>query len=506
MKPELIAHLQDFEFFAENFLKIRSKSGQIKPFIMNRAQRHIHNCLERQLKEIGMVRAVVLKGRQQGCSTLIEGRFTQKTVIRKGTKTYILTHEQEATNNLFEMTRRYIDYMPEGLIPKPDALAATKLHFKALDSGYAVGTAGNKGAGRSSTIQLFHGSEVAFWPHAEEHAKGVMQAVSREKGTEIILESTANGIGNYFYNIWHSAMSSESEYQAIFVPWYWQDEYSHHMEGFEPTSEENELLQQYGEDGLTNDHLIWRRLKIAEFSKDWELGLEQFKQEYPMTAAEAFRNPIENAFLSSLYVMRARKNQVETESALSIGVDPAISDKDACTIVRRRGRRAYKLEKFYNHNTMQIAGRVAKVIDEEKPAHVYIDMIGIGAGVVDRLLELGYDMVQGINVANRASNREKYKNKRAELWGEGRDWLMQDMPVEIPDDDGLHGALCNIGYKFNSNNQLQLESKDDLRKRGLPSPDEADALMLTFAGGFYDVAQPDIYTPPPPTREDGMFY
>ena len=80
-----------------------------------------------------------------------------------------------------------------------------ELIFGVLDSGYKLGTAENKSAGRSSTIQLFHGSEVAFWPNAAEHAKGIMQAIPDAFNTEAILESTANGVGNYFHQQWQKA-------------------------------------------------------------------------------------------------------------------------------------------------------------------------------------------------------------------------------------------------------------------------------------------------------------
>jgi hypothetical protein len=485
LTDEQILSLDNLEVFAPAFLKIRSKSGEIKPLVFNQAQRYIHSRLEQQLKLTGKVRACVLKGRQQGCSTYIQGRYSHKVITKKGIKAYILTHEQEATNNLFEMTKRYMDGLPEGLAPEAEASTGSKLYYKVLDSGYTVGTAGNKGAGRSQTIQLFHGSEVAFWPHASEHAKGVMQAVSRDEGTEIILESTANGIGNYFYHMWLGAMAGTSEFQAIFVPWYWQIEYIADDYGFKPTEEENELLDHYGRDGLSVKNLAWRRLKIAEFSNDYDVGLEQFKQEYPMTASEAFRNPIDNAFINSVHVMRARKAEVDSDAKLIIGVDVATSDVDKTAIIRRRGRWAGKLEKFNNHNTMEICGKLKRIIIEEKPEKVYIDCIGIGAGVVDRMQEMGYTQVEGVNVGRSANDKERFKNLRAELWQECSDWLSQEMAVQIPDDDELHGELCSLGYKFNSNGQLQIESKDDLKARGMPSPDGADALCLTFYGGFY---------------------
>jgi hypothetical protein len=858
-----LATLKDLTKFAPAFLTIKNKAGRPIPFELNQAQLYAHGRLEAQLKEMGRVRALVLKGRQQGLSTLIQARFFHKVITVRGQKAFILTHEAEATKNLFEMTKRYYETLPAGLCPEADRSSAKELRFTQFDSGYSVGTAGNKSVGRSQTIQLFHGciaegtkvyepiyggirnieqfkvgdsvlthngniapisyistqdkpcvsvilrtltkfpliatkehrfwtktgwkelgdinvgdsigypiceitdtnntlylpkaplrshgggrqsackdvmnvdynfgrlvglylaeghiklqstapyypayisfavhrnevartvewllpfndyyssisvrdrkdsltsvvilygnrlasfinqlcgrttgkhlpwnwrimgkefcrgllhayisgdgssydtdrrvrassicnaitvslrdiaaslgygwasieykeagkrrnrnekeqytfslcgdgasrlayeigkptvkirnaktksikrnaantteiwngyawlriksiddvgikkvydfevdhddhsyctihaathnSEVAYWPTAEEHAKGVMEAVSNEPGTEIILESTANGIGNYFHQMWQSAKTGTSEYQAIFVPWYWEAGYTAKHEGFRLDEEEQALLDFYSHDGLTIDHLAWRRLKIHS-SHDNDAAKERFYSEYPMSAEEAFRNPIDNVFINAKYVMRARKNDVQSDTALIIGVDPAISDKDKTAIIRRRGRQAYNLETFRNHNTMEIAGRIAAIIRQEQPTKVYIDCIGVGAGVVDRLIEMGFSMVEGINVGRTANNKERFANLRAELWSEMRDWLYQnELPVQIPDDDELHGALCSLGFKYRSNEQLLIESKDDLRARCMPSPDEADALSLTFFAGVYNM-------------------
>ncbi len=501
---ELRAILSDYKSFAQNYLVIRPKSGQIKPLILNRAQIYAHDKLEAQLKTQGFVRAMILKGRQQGMSTNIQGRYFWKVLTKKGIKAYILTHEAEATKNLFEMTQRFYDKLPSGLCASADKASSKELYFSKYDSGYAVGTAGNKGAGRSQTIQLFHGSEVAFWPNAEEHARGVLQAVSNESGTEIILESTANGIGNYFYNMWKAAESGQSEYIPIFIPWYWQSEYTSSDEGFHSTDEEQFLLNHYSKDGLTKSHLAWRRLKIAEFSNDFDIGIESFKQEYPFNANEAFLNPIANVFINAKHVMRARKNKIDSDAKLVIGLDVALGDTDKTAIIRRKGRVAYNLETFRNMNTMEIAGMVKHVIEKEKPYRVYIDCIGVGAGVVDRLREQGYYFVEGVNVARSANRKDKFRNLRAELWSEMRDWLMQEMDVQIPDSDELHGDLCNLGYKYDSSGRLQIESKDDLKARGMPSPDTSDALSLTFYSGFYEQESATRVTIIPKPRP-GMF-
>lgn len=449
------------------------------------------------IKPIGKIKVIdlqtsektfIAEGLVSHNSTYVQARYFHKVITQQGKKAFILTHEAEATKNLFDMTKRYYDSLPPGIAPKSDAANAKELYFKSLNSGYSVGTAGNKAVGRSQTIQLMHASEVGYYPHAEEHAKGILQAVSNEPETEIIMESTANGIGNYFYNMWTSATSGQSDFQAIFIPWYWQSEYTANPRDNDVvslTEDEQILLDQYGYDGLSIEHLYWRRRKLHEFSNDHETAIELFSVEYPMTALDAFRNPVADRFIKADLINRARKQRVESSSPLVIGVDPAISDNDRTAIIRRKGRLVYGLETFHNLNTMEIVGAIRRMIDKDHPSKVCIDCIGIGAGVVDRLLEIGYSCVEGVNVARRANCSDKFKNLRAELWSDMREWLAQDAPVQLPDSDELLGDLTSLGYKFDSSGRLQIESKDELRKRGMKSPDCADALALTFAVGDY---------------------
>ena len=215
-EDKIIRLIKSLPLFAQHFLNIRTKSGRIESFRFNRAQKYLHERIEAQLKDFGRVRALVLKGRQMGSSTYVGARFFHKVCTSQGKKAFILTHEAEATKNLFDMTKRYYDSLPQGLVPVPDASSAKELNFKTLNSGYSVGTAGNKAVGRSQTIQLMHASEVGYYPHAEDHAKGILQAVPNEKGSEIIMESTANGIGNYFYNMWMAASSGQSFRTAVY--------------------------------------------------------------------------------------------------------------------------------------------------------------------------------------------------------------------------------------------------------------------------------------------------
>ena len=469
----------DFPFYARNCLRVRSKSGETQAFELNKAQQFIHACIERQKTETGKVRAIVLKGRQQGVSTYAEGRLYWKTTHRSGVRAFILTHEADSTSALFEMVERYHDLAPDFVKPMTGASNARELIFSKLDSGYKVGTAGNKSVGRGTTIQYFHGSEVAYWPNAAEHAKGILQAVPDEDDTEIILESTANGIGNYFYQQWQRAEAGDGPFQAIFVPWFWQPEYRKSGLGVTRSPEEEKIVELFG---LDNEQLAFRRSKIAELSADGGDGLFAFRQEYPMTAQEAFQVSGGDSLIRPETVMQARQAKVLAHGPLIVGVDPARFGDDRTAIIKRRGRSAYDLVTYDKTSTMEVAGLVNAIIKNERPAQVAIDVGGLGAGVVDRLLELGHgDVVVPINFGGSSLDPERFINRRAEMWWNLRDWLDGDMPVMIPDRDDLHSDLCAPFYKYDSQARRKLESKDDMKKRGMRSTDCADALALTFA-------------------------
>ena len=290
----------DLAAYAAECLTIRSKTGELVPLAFNRAQQHIHDALERQRRATGKVRALILKGRQQGCSTYVGGRFYHRVTHTRGVRVFILTHEDAATQNLFEMVERFHAHCPADQRPSTGAANARALDFEALDGGYKIGTAGTKGVGRSSTIQLFHGSEVAFWPHAETHAAGVLQAVPDMPGTEVILESTANGFGNFFHQTWADAEAGENDFVPVFVPWFWQEEYRRPVPaGFAASEEEREHAALYG---LDDAQLAWRRAKIAQLK---DAGL--FRQEYPASAAEAFQQSGHDSFIAPALIARARR-------------------------------------------------------------------------------------------------------------------------------------------------------------------------------------------------------
>lgn len=491
---------QDFQVFAAECLKIKPKIGGLVGFTLNAAQQYLHARLEKQLAETGKVRALVLKGRQQGVSTYTEGRFYWKTSKKHGMRCFILTHEQDATDNLFDIAARYHQCDPTA--PKTKAANAKELDFAALDSGYRVATAGTKAVGRSQTVHYFHWSEVAFSPNAKDHAAGVLQAVPDLPGTEIILESTANGVGGLFHEMWQEAETGQSAYQAIFIPWFWDDGYRKEVPpGFVLTEEEQNYKAAYK---LDDSQMSWRRSKIIELRSEF-----MFKQEYPATAAEAFQVSDGAGYIPAEIVLAARKASFEGFGPLIIGADPARFGDDRFSLARRRGRKVFKVESRARLDTVEGANWVKQVIDTEKPSAVFIDAGGMGAGTLDILHSWGEPytrIVRGVNFGGspmeqviEMENGDKEpgpKNRRAEMWTRSREWLEQVGGADIPDSDSLQADACGPRYKYDTQQRLVLESKEQMRARGLRSPDEWDAVALTFA-------EPVVELTPPKPRVGG---
>jgi hypothetical protein len=473
LERTLAALIEDVALHCETCMYILDKNGVRLPLRLNRAQRYIHQRIEEQLKRTGKVRALVLKGRQQGASTYIGARFYCKVSTAPGQRAFIIGHEQKATDNLYRMVRRYHEHNP--LAPSTSATNAKELVFGQLDGGYKLATAGSKDVGRSNTAQLLHASEFAFWDNAAMHLAGLGNTISDNPDTEIVIESTANGVGNHFHLMWQDAEAGIGEYIAIFCPWYWQDEYRATVPpDFALSAADTEYMQTYG---LDLAQMAWRANKIQTYGAGSEW---LFDQEFPATASLAFRSATTDPLISPNLVMAAVNSSYrERTGALIIACDPAEYGADRTAIAFRHGRTLYRIEYHSHKGTMEVAGMLAEYWRQYQPDALFVDKIGIGSGIVDRLKELNVPVI-GVNSAERAADPEKYANRRAEMWWRMKDWLA-DTPCRLPNDSALIADLSAPSYKYNSNGSRLVESKDDMRKRQVRSPDGADAVAMTFA-------------------------
>lgn len=481
---------RDLLEYAPRFLKIRLKTANednvmLAPFALNRAQRHLHEVAERQMRERGFVRIIGLKGRQQGFSTYVSGRGYWRVSRRRGFYAMTMTHLDSSTQALFGMVKRFHENMDSRLKPHAKLDNANELYLDGLDSRFGVATAGSKGVGRAHTIQYFHGSEVAYWRHAAEHAAGILNTVPKGgRGTEVWLESTANGMGNYFHAQWMLAVKGESDFEAVFVPWFWEPGYTSPVRSSLMLTADDEEYQRVH--GLSLEQMQWRADKIAEMndgSGDAEARIA-FMRDYPATPDEAFIVSDVESLIRGQWVMRARRTVVSATGHAVWGCDPAGEGKNRYAIVSRKGRKAEIVARWRGMNTVQSAHRVIKLIQDHQPAYFCFDAVGgYGNELYNHLAQADLGQTQVIPVfgGDPADDETLYFNKRSECWGRTAEWLREPPYPQLPDDDELHADLTGPRLVPDTKGRKKLESKDQMRKREIPSPDVGDALAYTFA-------------------------
>jgi hypothetical protein len=249
------------------------------------AQRGFIEEVERQYNLGLPVRVIILKARQMGMSTATEGTLFNWCFLHPGCRALVIAHETKASQNLFEMTKlMWEEWIFRSGFHERHNTQKT-LSWEETRSSMSVATARNAGSGRSFTYHAVHASECAFWEEPERLLTGLNQSVPYKHGTIIVLESTANGVGNWFHTEWQRAVHKESNYVPLFFPWYVLDEYSipaTTLRTRDLDEEEKDIAEQFN---LTLPQLAWRRQTIQNEC----LGdLNKFHQEYPSTPDEAF--------------------------------------------------------------------------------------------------------------------------------------------------------------------------------------------------------------------------
>lgn len=482
----IMRNMCDFEYFCNACLKIKTKTKGLQPFYFNRGQKYLQEVAEWQISQYGKVRIIIVKGRQQGLSTWVEARGYWKAIHNEGTKVYILTHEGEATKNLFNMAKRYHDNCPDFVRPFTKRSNTKELIFSELESEYAVGTAKTGATGRSQNMQFFHGSECAYWPDAQSIADGALQGLPDEPGTEGYLESTTKTVGDFFHNTWCSAIYPDEDpgkewngFIRVFVPWFWEDTYQLPVDAdFEMDDEEAEIADIYH---LTNEQIHWRRKKIVWMEGD----MGRFNREYPASPEDAFNAASFNVLIRTEDVVRARNNgkmdMYMPTGPKILGIDVAREGDDSTAFAIRQGRVCSKFAKWSDLRTQEIVNKAMQWFKEDRIDYISIDMTGgYGAGVFDMLTDWGLgDKITGVNFSSSAIQEELYKNKRTEMWVTMRDWFKDG--AQIPDSSAMQTDVCSVEYMHNTaQDKLELEPKKKTKARLGKSPDVGDALGLTF--------------------------
>lgn len=307
--------LLDKRWFLENFISISDKQANTRILKLNPAQTLAFEKLSKSN------RAIILKARQMGISTLVLAMFFHDAITTPNLTVAIISHEDFATQRLFDKIKLFLDNLPKAIRPSISHNSTHELVFNKLHSTMYVGTAGSRAFGRGDTIHRCLASELAFYGvSAEKMMNGLQEAVPNDQ--KLWIESTPQGEGNLFHRMWKQAASGESNYTPVFLPWHAHPEYALPVDSefanpldkghIHYNIDESQLVDKYK---LTEDQIRWRRMKVS--SKK-----QLFFQEYPEDDISCFLSSGMSVFdlnkLAKLSLRCRDANETEDSGALRI--------------------------------------------------------------------------------------------------------------------------------------------------------------------------------------------
>lgn len=293
--------------YIENFLYIKKKDTEVALLKLNKPQQKFYDVLKKQSEAGKPMRVIILKARQMGFSTLTEAILFKRTATRENVTSGIIAHKDDATTNLFNMSKLYLQGLPEQLKPETRASNAKEIIFDnksgtGLRSKIKCMTAGGDGVGRSDTFQNLHLSEISSWNNAKEILDGLLQAVPNKPDTLVVIESTAKGY-DYFKELWDKACAGENDFEPLFCAWWELNEYRMPADDIVLTEEEKELKKLYN---LDDEQIAWRRWCIRNNCGG---DINTFKQEYPACPEEAFLASGECIFDKDIVISQIERNR-----------------------------------------------------------------------------------------------------------------------------------------------------------------------------------------------------
>lgn len=438
-----------------NQLSIVTKNFETTPLDPNWAQLEFLEALERQENAGLPIRLIVLKARQLGISTITEAIMFWRSLMFARSRGLVVAHENESSEHLFSMTHTYWESFPFRPLFTPKYLSRKEIEWRENGSSLKIATAKNTKAGRSKTLSGLHASEVGFWTKPDELMLGLRQAIPNTPRSMIVLESTANGVGNWFYNQWKATEIGETEYIPLFFPWWRHPEYSASYcnmtmpTGFLDTEEE--ALREIGCD---LDHILWRRWAIRNLCDG---DINQFHQEYPSTPDEAFivsgTNVFNLEFLKQIYhpYRETVKGQLfrtgehvefkpDPQGPLTIfrrpaansewgqyfvGADPSRATFGDYACAQVINRRTFEQVAVYRKkcDPMTFAEELGKLGKFYNTAMISTETEGPGYATIGRLIGMNYPMLWQHHWA------DKHQGKLADTYGWSTTWKRKQWAI-----------------------------------------------------------------------------
>jgi hypothetical protein len=484
--------------FARKVLKIYNKAGDLIPFASNKAQQEFDKVWNECMQKFGYVRIVTVKARRHGISTRVAGRFYHNTIKAelqgKKCNSLVIAQDDDSSTALFDITKAY-HLNADDFAPRTFSMSGHRLDT--ANSTYLCQTAGKQteekspGKGRGMTAQQIHLSEVAHIKNAQVLASSLLLTVGQEKGTAVVLESTANGEGDYFHQQYLAAKRGETDFLPFFAPWHWDEANQCDVPaGFELTDKDIDYQRRHD---LTMRQMAWRRLMENKLGLTEEQGRLIFKQEFPADDVEAFSYSATDSFINPHDVIdalnRAPKNQ-GPDTAVIAAFDPSNKGKDRDAFIIRHGTNIFglELEPFGE----DFPARVRYLQDKLDNKVLGIDMLFMDAGgggyqLKSSLEALGYGKrIKWVEFGSGADNEKKASTKRDEMFIDFNDLLIDKHdPISIKIDEKHKEAfkidLAATGNTYDHKNRPKMESKESIRKRLKISTDIMDACLMLVA-------------------------
>jgi hypothetical protein len=307
------------EWYCENYLKIIpfGKTSNLVPFISNPIQHELNKVIAEEMATRQYVRLAILKASQEGMSTGVASHLWKGVHLMNGSRATIIAHHADSTKRLFNMCKRFYDYLPAHLRPDKKYDNKKDLTFENVEHGWQssmeVFTANKDNTARSGAYTACHSSEVAF--HKDGEARGsIVRGIPDEPGTLVIDETTANGIDGFFYKHYWDAKNGQSDYKALFFAWFEFPKYSMEipnqlvMDELMETILSHKLRDKYGDEeremklyDLKPEQMFWRRNYIRNKCQGRLIKpLDYFKQEMPANDDEAFVTTSGSVFVTTV--------------------------------------------------------------------------------------------------------------------------------------------------------------------------------------------------------------
>lgn len=360
----------------------------------------------------------------------------------------------------------------EALIPLGGNLLpkAPELHL-INDEWYAAGLSTNE----PDRFQGFHEEHILV---VVDEAAGVkleiyeaIEGILTSSGARLLLIGNPTAIGTPFYD----AFTKPLGYKTFHISAY--DTPNFTADGITPEDIANDTWQEKAQD------IPYPRLITPQWVSDRYKAWGENSSPYQVRVMGNFPQQGEDTLIPLLWIELAmeRWEDEPEEKPVQLGVDVAAYGSDKTVIAVRKGQKLTELNVYSQKNTRETAGLVIHHASENDTRRIAVDEIGIGRGVVDSLEEDGFEDV-GVNVAEKSSDPERYHNLRAELWWNLRELLNPEKePIALPADDELLSELASVKYKVDARGAIQIESKEEMKKRLGHSPDRADAVVLAFS-------------------------